>query len=81
MNSRKTIPTATVLDLARLTMEGHIYTLRFASDGETAVIKYYIATENGTSKRRLVEKRLAPTRGEDGINRYDISFLKLDGSY
>lgn len=68
----------TIQDLARLAMEGHIHTIRFASDGRTAVIKYYVGTD---SDRMLVEKRITPDRGPDGVDQYDIRFLNLQNSY
>lgn len=70
---------ATIQDLARLAMEGHIHTIRFASDGRTAVIKYHVGATD--ADRMLVEKRITPCTGEDGIDRYDIRFLNLKNSY
>lgn len=68
----------TIQGLARLAMEGHIHTIRFASDGSTAVIKYYVGT---SSNRMLVEKRIAPVKGPDGVDQYDVRFLNLQNSY
>ena len=68
----------TIQGLARLAMEGHIHTVRFASDGRTAAIKYYVGTD---SDRMLVEKRIKPDKGPDGIDQYDVRFLKLQNSY
>ena len=65
---------ATIQDLARLAMEGHIHTIRFASDGRTAVIKYHVGAAD--ADHMLVEKRIIPCTGADGIYRYDVSFLK-----
>lgn len=68
----------TIQDLARLAMENHIHTIRFASDGRTAVIKYYVGADND---RMLVEKRITPAKGPDGVDQYDVRFLNLQNSY
>ena len=68
---------ATIEDLARLAMEGKIHTIRFASDGRTAVIKYYVGPDND---RMLIEKRITPTTGQDGTDKYDVKFLNLKNS-
>lgn len=62
----------TLQQLALLAIEGKIETLRFGSDGRTAVIKYYVGAN---SDRMLVEKRIIPTKDESGTDIYDISFL------
>ena len=69
---------ATIQDLARLVMQGALHTLRFASDGRTAVVKYYVG-DRSTSKsdKMLIEKRITPTTGPDGIDRYDVKFLEF----
>lgn len=60
----------TLHELALLAMQGVIETLRFASDGRTAVIKF----REGDSKI-LTEKRIIPEKGSDGVDRYDVTFL------
>ena len=64
----------TIHGLARLAMERKIETVRFGSDGRTAVIKYKVGPEND---RIIVEKRIQPTSNEDGVDVYDVSFLGL----
>ena len=69
---------ATIQDLARLVMQGALHTLRFASDGRTAVVKYYVGGKSASeSDRMLVEKRITPTPGPDGIDRYNVKFLEF----
>lgn len=68
----------TIEGFARLAMEGKIHTIRFASDGRTAVIKYYVGADGD---RILVERRITPNRGPDGVDQYDVRFLDLQNSY
>ena len=61
-------------ELALLAMSGAIQTIRFGSNGKTAIIKSYDPNPTGEG-RVLTEHRLQPIAGEDGVNRYDVSFL------
>lgn len=65
---------ATIQDLARLVMQGALHTLRFASDGRTAVVKYYVGSGGN---RILTEKRIPPSPGPNGVDTYDVRFLNL----
>ena len=60
---------ATIQDLARLAMEGRIHTVRFASDGKTAVIKRKVGKGDDAT---VVETRITPTEGDDGKYYYAV---------
>lgn len=68
----------TINELALLAMQRKLHTIRFASDGRTAVVKYYIG--RGTQDQMLVEKRIAPSAGSDGVERYDVGFLEFSSN-
>ena len=63
----------TLQQLTILAVEEKIETLRFGSDGRTAIIKYYPSGPN----QILTEKRITPIKDSDGVDRYDVSFLNL----
>lgn len=75
--SKKQQNFVTIHGLAQLMIQGKIETVRFGSDGRTAVVKYNTKATDETHKR--VEKRIYPTRGEDGVDCYDVSFLPAIG--